>query len=1324
MDNYNDALKYDYVIAYDTSVKSTKKYIGFETKNEAIVFMNNSKSNNFYELLKSDDVLMYFDKDNIKMTDEIFNEYYDKLCSYIPRFFEELKDKDINKYEANVKDNKLCRDTFDFYTKRDKDGLIISIHFISNEYYTTKEDNKKLCLELNKLDMDFDTSVYSKKRLFCLNNNCKFGKSIKFEYDKLNYSEYECDKFVSWFDKDDYTNIKLMFEEEPIIIEEQEQEKTETIIFNKNEIIEYLKKSNNKLWSSTLLWKVVMRYIKYNNLMNKEEFCELSIQMNTNKRKKYTIDKNISIWDLTRGKASDDYIINILNKSNNEVLYVNKSNVKITNDEWNFINKFYILNDEFKENINQQITKQLKIKKTKYTYNYNGLKVNIKNGIVSYKDVFTNIFLESDNRKQFDNDKMIFDEEYETREEIVEAVYNNNLNEDNNLILLNGKWGSGKTATLDKIIEEKKTGIVCLSENNPLNGQLKKRLSRNGVNFISHLDFKNFGLTKTSKHQNYVISMESVYLIDELDYLILDEVVSILHHFNSNKTMDKHSKNDIKSEETPLLNKYMMIVDIVNKAKKVYCMDADITEEIKLIIEKLFKIPPKTKSFNLLFHNYNEYKFNYYNDKNMIENQINKDISKNIIIVCNRADYARTYEKMYKKKVSSLLKITKDDLAYYENGVLKINLNTDREVDDFVYNINENIENLRPQFLIYSPKLSTGISIDVIHYDKLFCVADNNSVSARSLIQMLFRVRDLKSKEMNFYLLGAIHRPINKFNFNYVSNILADTKHQVDKYNEETIKILVDFKDVSSVKEDQNHNDYDNDLKQLDDNYIELRTYNLMEKLKTSNLFIQDFFNIFCINHNFHFDYIGLKEDFESDFKEKKDAGKYDKAKIYQTTDLITPNKYVEIKELMKTEEWEDKTSYEKSKMEKEVEKFNDLVKININTSSYSSYGLYQYDILVDVYDRLNNNVDWIHNFITERKDIVDKQSRYFKNNIMMCKDHTSEKINLNLQFKHTDDLMKQFDLIIGCNCKKKVNEFNKVIIENLDWYNRNFLTKYNKSNKKIIEKFKDTNTKEVFKLIVNELKPFYDIYKSFNGKYIYIDTYKFISYSDKKLKENKPKLKEFNRITPYKPNNYIMETPTHKQKQIASQEWLKNIVGLVKHNLQQEKIIGHTEQLVSKEHNEKIQIKQKGRKQYNNKFNNSKLFLQDNKNYKEYKTHINTKLSALKYRKSQDTNKEIYIIKIQKELYDYLYKININEDANNVKININDCDNCDYTIVMYREYKNDEEFMGKYWVKYYLRKIEEWKRVNDKELYDIINFNIEKLTKEANKLKVKSMEK
>ena len=58
--------------------------------------------------------------------------------------------------------------------------------------------------------------------------------------------------------------------------------------------------------------------------------------------------------------------------------------------------------------------------------------------------------------------------------------------------MLNGKWGSGKTATLDRIIEEKKTGIICLSENNTLNGQLQKRLSRNGVNFISHLEMNEF----------------------------------------------------------------------------------------------------------------------------------------------------------------------------------------------------------------------------------------------------------------------------------------------------------------------------------------------------------------------------------------------------------------------------------------------------------------------------------------------------------------------------------------------------------------------------------------------------------------------------------------------------------------------------------------------------------------------------------------------------------------------------------------------------------------------------------------------------------------
>ena len=1235
MTNYKDAMRYKYVIAYDTSSDASKKYIGFDTQEEAKEYMKKSKKNNFYEVINKPDVKMYFDKDNIKFSNEDFEEYYDKLCSYIPRFMS----------EENTDDNKLVRGSFIFYTKRDEEGFIISIHFISNEFFTTQENNKKLCEELNKMDMDFDASVYSKNRLFSMNGNCKFGKSIKFQYDKLNYNEYECDKYVSWFNKDDYVEINFMFKEE-IFIEEAYEETKEPVIFNKNDIIDYLKKANNKLWSSSILWKAVLIYIKYNNLMSKEDFCKMSIELNTNKRKKYSIDKNLIVWDNARGKTSDDYIINILNKSNNEILYINQSSVKITDGEWEYINNFYSLNDDFKVNINRQITAQLKSKINKYTFNYNGLKVNVKNGNVSYDDKYTNIFLEYDNREQYSNDKMIFDEEYETREEFCEAVYN----ADNNLILLNGKWGSGKTATLDRIIEEKKTGIVCLSENNPLNGQLKKRLSRNGVNFISHLDFKDLNLTTTSKHKNYIISFESIHLINEIEYLILDEVVSVIQHFNSTLTMDKHNKN--YNEESPLLKKYTMLVDIVNKAKRIYCMDADITEEIKLMIENMFNVPPKTKSFNLLYHNYNDYTFNYFNDKSMIENQINKDINKNLVIVSNRSDYVNTYEKMYNNKVSSLLKITKEELTYYKNGVKDIVLNGDREIREFIYNINDNIEKYKPQLLIYSPKLSTGVSIDIIHYDKVICIADNKSVSARSLIQMLFRVRNLKDKTMNIYIAGEPHRPNNKFNFNFASNLLSDMKHQLDKYNNETIKILTDFNDVETVKKEQNHYDYDNSSKNLDDNYIELRTYNLLEKLKTSNIFIQDFFKIFCINHGFSLNYIELKEQFKSDFKEKKDANKYDKALLYQKIELITPVKYIQYKELMKSDEWADKSPYDKDKIEKEVNKFNELVKININTSSYSSFGLYQYDKLVDMYDRLNNNIEWIYNFQTERKGIIDKQIKYLKNIETKCVDYTSEKVHLKLQFKHTDDLIKHFNLKIGSNSKKNMTDFNKIIIENLLWYNNNLLTKYNKNNKKTIEKFKETHTKEIFKLIVNELKPFFNIHKSNNGKYIYIDTYNYINYEDKEEKEHKLKLQEFKKIEPYTPNNYIMVANNHQDKQASSHEWLKNIVELVKHNLKQDKLIGHNEQIVSNEHSEKTTSdKSRKNKTYINTFNNNKLFLQDNKTYKEYKTHITKKISALKQRKTDDINKETYIKEIQNELYDSLCKVNINEEGNEIKV-------------------------------------------------------------------------
>ena len=266
---------------------------------------------------------------------------------------------------------------------------------------------------------------------------------------------------------------------------------------------------------------------------------------------------------------------------------------------------------------------------------------------------------------------------------------------------------------------------------------------------------------------------------------------------------------------------------------------------------------------------------------------------------------------MYNNKVSSLLKITKEELTYYKNGVKDIVLNGDREIREFVYNINDNIEKYKPQLLIYSPKISTGVSIDIIHYDKVIYIADNKSACARSLIQMLFRVRILKDKTMNIYIAGEPHRPNNKFNFNFSSNILNDMKHQLDKYNNETIKILTDFNDVEIVKKEQNHYDYDNSSKNLDDNYIELRTYNLLEKLKTSNIFIQDFFKFCCINHGFRLNYIELKEEVKSDFKEKKDAGKYDKALLYQKIELITPVKYIQYKELMKSDKWADKSPYE-----------------------------------------------------------------------------------------------------------------------------------------------------------------------------------------------------------------------------------------------------------------------------------------------------------------------------------------------------------------------------------------------------------------------------
>ena len=304
------------------------------------------------------------------------------------------------------------------------------------------------------------------------------------------------------------------------------------------------------------------------------------------------------------------------------------------------------------------------------------------------------------------------------------------------------------------------------------------------------------------------------------------------------------------------------------------------------------------------------------------------------------------------------------------------------------------------------------------------------------------------------------------------------------------------------------------------------------------------------------------------------------------------------------------------------------------------------------------------------------------------------------------------------------MTDFNKIIIENLLWYNNNLLTIYNKSNKKTIEKFKEIHTKEIFKLIVNELKPFFNIYKSKNGKDIFIDTYEYIHYDDKQRKEHKLKLQEFKKIEPHTPNNYIMVANNHQDKQASSHEWLKNIVGLVKHNLKQDITTGHNEQIVSNEHSEKTSLKQKGRKQYINNFNNNKLFLQDNKTYKEYKTNINQKLSALKQRKSkyiieetynEKYNKEFkkeYIKALQTELYDILYKVDIIEEANEIKVNITEEEEEIITNNTETEEVSDKDIMINYWNNYNKRKLEEKRKMEewDKIKYkEGVIFKIEK---------------
>ena len=346
--------------------------------------------------------------------------------------------------------------------------------------------------------------------------------------------------------------------------------------------------------------------------------------------------------------------------------------------------------------------------------------------------------------------------------------------------MLLGAYGIGKTTMEEQVCSGNRyERILFITHRQSLAMNFMKNFEELGFyNYLNKANFK-------ASHNRLIVNIDSLHLlksefdyfsgeskIEQFDLLILDEICSLLNHFESPLMKNKEGM-------------YNIFHHLIAKSPKVICCDGDISnrefEYIKrfdqevVIYENTF-IPRK---YNYIFH-YNEFSF-----INLIENDLQNKM--NVVFVSMSASTCNKLEKHFKDKYNTLC----------------ITAGSDDKIKKYLINIESMIIEKNIQLLIYSPSVTVGIDISMKDYfSKIYGYMSNNSVSARDFCQMLNRVRNPISNEINIQIDRTISRSqiANYYDFDEIKTKTCDERayNINDLTTYETLRLWNRFEEINN----------------------------------------------------------------------------------------------------------------------------------------------------------------------------------------------------------------------------------------------------------------------------------------------------------------------------------------------------------------------------------------------------------------------------------------------------------------------------------------------------------------------------------------------
>jgi len=337
------------------------------------------------------------------------------------------------------------------------------------------------------------------------------------------------------------------------------------------------------------------------------------------------------------------------------------------------------------------------------------------------------------------------------------------------LCIVRANMGVGKTkemfqSFLPAHCKKKKTRCLLVTYQRILS--YKYAIELNELGFHNYID-----LDHDIHEDRVIICLDSLSRIKNpyFDFIIVDEVTSVLLHFNS-KFIKNSSVLCCKLEGMLLRCKFIYLLDA--------CADNTIVYDFANMIAIKKNITPyfiknafvrKTNRYCNLTIASNHDCADALKNKIIAGASEKLKVGQNVVITCSTKSSAACIAEALKRKLPH-----KKILLYHSESELKITIDN---LHQFVK------EWAECDALIYSPTITAGISFEVPHFHSLFAYIENSFMAppVDGVLQQLFRVRQLKDGEMNIFLYD---HDLNDSNLPVTPNDVDDfLQHEADDIN-------------------------------------------------------------------------------------------------------------------------------------------------------------------------------------------------------------------------------------------------------------------------------------------------------------------------------------------------------------------------------------------------------------------------------------------------------------------------------------------------------------------------------------------------------------